>query len=266
LIIAASKIGMDIGVISPGINSSVVILAVITCFLSPILFNSIYPPKHSLENKVIIVGGSSTGVLLARRLEMHEKKSIILEIDATRYKQMAAKGLHTLNKDGLDANSYKELNLSPTDYIVVTTGNEEKNTQICELIKDEFNHPNIITKQAISQSSEISTKLKAMKIETFDVKRILATTIENLILRPTTYHTLVETFENFNVEEVTIENREVHSKQVKDIPLHQEGFLILIRRDHEMIVPHGNTYLKEGDLLTVFGTDTAINSIKEKFV
>lgn len=266
LIIAASKIGLDIGVISPGINASVIVLAVITCFASPVIFNMIHPPKHAAENRVFIVGGSSTGVLLARRLEMHEKKSLIIEVEPKREKEMASKGLHTALADGTNPSIYSDHKLTPNDYVIVMTGDEDKNTEICEMLKNEYGHENLITKQAKSMYGELNTKLKRLKVETFDVTRILATTIENLILRPTTYHALVETFENFSVEDILIQNKSIHGKQIKDIPLHSEGFLMLIRREHEMIVPHGNTFLKQGDTLTIFGTATAIDSMKEKFV
>lgn len=266
LIIAASKIGLDIGVISPGINASVIILAVITCFASPIIFNIIYPPKNVTENKVFIIGGSSTGVLLSRRFEMHEKRSVIVDNNENRYKDMKARGLHTFLGNGLNSDTYRKLKLKPLDYVVVTTGNEELNTDICEMLKNEFGHENIITKQGKSLNSEVNKRLKQLQIETFDVTRILATTIENLILRPTTYHTLVETFDNFSVEDILVKNKFIHGKQVMEIPIHTEGFLMLIRRDNEMIVPHGNTHLKLGDMITVFGTDTAIEAIKEQFV
>jgi len=79
LIIAASAIGLELGVITTGINSSVIIMAVITCFVSPIIYNWMSPSNIQEGNKTIIIGGSSTAVLLARRLHLHGKKVIIIE-------------------------------------------------------------------------------------------------------------------------------------------------------------------------------------------
>lgn len=265
LIIAASKIGMDIGVISPGINASVIILAVVTCFASPIIFNMINPPSSQTGKKVIIVGGSSTGVLLLRRLEMHEKRSIIIESSRSRYEDLAAKGLHVTFSDGMDPETYAKLGLHKEDYVIVLTENEYKNGMVCEMLKEEFGHENIITRSPQSLKSEVNKKLNKYNIETFDTTRIVATTIENLILRPATYHTLVETFDRFSIEEVTLSNNSLDSKQLKDVPIHKDGFLILIKRQDDMLMPHGDTYLRLGDLITIFGTDTAIDSIKEKF-
>ena len=66
LIIAASTIGLELGVITPGINASIIIMAVITCFVSPVIYNWISPGNLTEGKKTIIIGGSSTAVLLAR--------------------------------------------------------------------------------------------------------------------------------------------------------------------------------------------------------
>jgi len=70
LIIAASAIGLEMGLISPEINTAVILMAVITCILSPILYNQICRKSRLPSDKLIIVGGSSYAVLLARRFRM----------------------------------------------------------------------------------------------------------------------------------------------------------------------------------------------------
>ena len=88
LIIAASAIGLDLGVITPGINASIIIMAVITCFISPIIYNWISPADITEGKKTIIIGGSSTAVLLARRLHVHGKKAVIIEMDKLRFREI----------------------------------------------------------------------------------------------------------------------------------------------------------------------------------
>jgi Trk K+ transport system NAD-binding subunit len=39
--------------------------------------------------------------------------------------------------------------------------------------------------------------------------------------------------------------------------------IMLLTRGNEKHVPHGNTYLKKGDVITIFGTGTAIEEIRE---
>ncbi len=261
LIIAASAIGLDLGVISPGINASFIIMAVATCFLGPVLYNSIYPQDRQIADKTIIVGGSSKGVLLAKRLNIHGKASVIIENNELRYKVLNSKGINAFLSDGLDPMSYKKVKMRASNYVVVDTGSEELNISVCEMLRREFNHEKIIS---MSNKKEFERKLKNFNVETIDVRRVMATTIENLIVRPTTYHALVETFENFSVEEITVLNTRLDGHQIREIAFHKDTILIMVKRGTSLFIPHGETYLKTGDIINILGTDSALENTREK--
>lgn len=261
LIIAASEIGLELGVISPGINASIIIMAVITCFASPIIYNWISPINMTEGSKTLIIGGSSTAVLLARRLHLHGKKAIIIEQDKTRFQQIKEKGLNVIYGNGFDAHTYRKLNLTPDNYIVLETGNDKQNMKISRMLKNEFQHNKMISK--ISKFP-LKQEFVQMGIETVDITQILATAIENLIFRPTTYHALIESFENFSVEEISITNNKIDGLQVKEIPFHKDAVLIMVKRENSFFIPHGDTYFRTGDTLLVFGTQTAFEDTRFK--
>ena len=119
LIIAASAIGLNLGIVSPAINASFVLMAIVTCIIGPLLYNSIKPHEKYPAGTTIIVGGSSKGVLLARRLKMHGKSSVIVENNEARYKDLCSKGLDTILSDGLDPVSYKKLNMTNTNVYTI---------------------------------------------------------------------------------------------------------------------------------------------------
>jgi len=260
LIIAAASIGLELNVISPGINASFLIMAVVTCLFSPFIYNHLNIQNPYAGSKTIIVGGSSTNVVLARRLKMHGHNSVIIEHELKRYKILKAKGLQVFHGDGADRKVYSKLQILPANYVVVDTGSSEKNVEICKVLSEEFQHENIISR---SFNSVIDQILKQLNVELLDVKRVLATTIENLILRPTTYHALIDTFESFSVEDIPLINREIDGRQLKDVPFHKDSMLMLVKRGNDMYVPHGETYLRIGDTLTVFGTETALEDIRK---
>ncbi len=261
LIIAASAIGLDLGVITPGINSSFIIMAIVTCFLSPVIFNAIFPDDKIKGMKTLIIGGSSTGILLVRKLNLHGKRAVVLEKDKKRYKEILKKGIVCVLGDGLDKEIYKKLNLKPFEYVVVDTGDDEQNIAISKLLRNELGHENIISRAG---SLKIEKRLKTLNVETVDVRRILATTYENLIYRPTTYHQLIESFESFSVEEIPVENVKIDGLHVKDIHFHQDAILMMIKRREAYYIPHGETVFQLGDILHVFGTDTAIEDTRRK--
>jgi len=261
LIIAASSIGLELGIISPGINSCFIIMAVVTCLLSPVFYNYLNPGDIITGDKTIIIGGSSTSVLLARRLKIHGKAALIVEKNKERYKEMRSKGLDVVSGDGLDVEMYNKIKLSPVNYVVVETGDDKLNVKICELLRKELGHEKIISRAG---NLAIEKTFKSLEVETIDATRVLATTIENLIVRPTTYHALVETFENFTVEEITITNKEVDGLQVKEIPFHKDAILMMVKRGNNFYIPHGDTYFRIGDTIHIFGTDSALEDTRRK--
>ncbi|MDX2414846.1 MAG: cation:proton antiporter, partial [Bacteroidales bacterium] len=240
LIIAASAIGLQLGVITPGINASFIIMAVATCFLGPVLYSTFNSKASHPVDRTIIIGGSSKGVLLARRLKIHGKASIIVENNKTRYKDIRSKGLNACFSDGLKPETYLSLNINETNYIYVDSGAEETNIQICKMLRNNFCHEKVIS---MANERNIEEKLKSLNVETIDARRIMATTIENLIVRPTTYHALVETFEYFSVEEIPVVNPDIDGRQVKDIAFHKDAILMMVKRGTNFFIPHGDTYL-----------------------
>jgi Kef-type K+ transport system membrane component KefB len=261
LIIAASAIGLQLGVISPGINASFVMMAVATCLLSPTLFNTLSPVKRLEGSKTIIIGGSSTAVLLSRRMHLHGKQVVIVEKDEKRYREIVDKGLWVKKGDGLDRELYNKLKLKPDNYVVVECGSDKTNMAVSKLLRKEFLHEKVITR---SGSLKVELQLKRVGVEAVDARRVMATTIENLIVRPTTYHDLVESFENFSLDEIIVEKKEMDGRQVKTIPFHKDAILMIIKRGNESYIPHGETYLRKGDILHVFGTATALEDTRKK--
>ena len=263
LIIAASAIGLELGVITSGINSSIIIMAVITCFVSPIVYNWMSPGNIKEGNKTIIVGGSSTAVLLAHRLHLHGKKVIIIEQEKERFRDIEDKGVTVIHGNACDENIFDQIHLTHDNYVVIETGNDEQNLKISKMLRNEYQHENIISR--ISKFS-LDQKFKQLGIETIDVTQILATAIENLIIRPTTYHALVESFENFSVEEIQLTNKSIDGLQIKEIPFHRSAILMMVRRENSFFIPHGDTYLKTGDILLIFGTNTAFDETRKLLV
>lgn len=259
LIIAASSIGMELGVISEGINACFILMAVITCLLSPVIYNQINPRKKFPPDKTVIIGGSSTAVLLARRLFMHNREVLIIEKDPARFNEINIKGIQCVMGDGNDQGIYNLIKLIPQNYVVVLTSSDEENIRISEMLRRELNHENIITK---ANKQGIQRILKQLEVEYFDATRVIANTIESLILRPATYHTLVESFEDFSVEEIKITNKSIDGRHIHEIPFHPDGTVMMIRRGNNMYIPHGETYLRLGDVLNVFGTPTALEETR----
>lgn len=263
LIIAASAIGLEMAIITPEMNTDFILMAIITCLLSPVLYSIINQGEVFPAKKVIIIGGSSTGVLLARRLNFHEKKVIIIENDPFRCNEIKQKGINVIKGDGKNPAIYKKIRLNLQNPVILETGSNNTNIEISKMLHEEFQHENIIVR---TNSIQFADKFKSININPIDEKRIIATAIENIIFRPNTYYDLVDSFENFKLEEILVTNKKLDGTLISKINWPGNVILIMIKRNNINIIPHGNTYISTGDLIHVFGTDTALKETEKMLV
>ncbi len=150
--------------------------------------------------------------------------------------------------------------MAPSNYVILECNSDDTNLQIAHMLREQFLHENIISRTKLKK---IENKLNLMNVDTVDERGVLATTLENLILRPNTYHNLVESFDNFIIEELQITSSEIDGKQIKDIPFQYNAILMMIKSGDEMKIPHGDTYLRKGDILHIVGTQSAIQETQK---
>ena len=64
--------------------------------------------------------------------------------------------------------------------------------------------------------------------------------------------------------EIAITNKSMDGLQLKEVHFHQDAILMMVKRGDNFYIPHGETYFRLGDVLHVFGTDTAMEDTKRK--
>jgi Trk K+ transport system NAD-binding subunit len=94
------------------------------------------------------------------------------------------------------------------------------------------------------------------------IDKVLASHVENLIVRPSAIQTLSESFGQYSVEEISMTNKELNGKMVKKVAFPASGSLVMIRRSKEILIPHGDTHLLMGDLVTVIGNAAALEEFR----
>ena len=63
---------------------------------------------------------------------------------------------------------------------------------------------------------------------------------------------------------IVIAKRDIEGLQIKEIPFHKDAILMMLRRGGNYNIPHGESYLRTGDILLVFGTQTAFEVTRHK--
>jgi Kef-type K+ transport system membrane component KefB len=259
LSIAYGQIGLSLGVISRADNAGIVTAAILASLLSPIMYY-LFNDKKEQYHQITILGGSRASLYLTERFRLHslscrtilQKEDIIPEFER--------KGIQFRYVDKIDHELLNALNIRTGELIIVLTESKNLNLEITRYLKNQLNHSKIIT---IRQSAAHDLIGPGSEIKFIDNNVILADHIEDMIARPDALASLAISFDNYRIEEIHITNNSVHRKLVKDIAFPQTGSLVIHRRAGEIFIPHGNTHLLMGDVVTVIGNTTALNQFRK---
>ncbi len=248
--IAVGQIGMELGIISPAINAGIVVAAIITCIISPLFYKMLNEVKKKTY-KIYIVGGSEVAVHVAERVKLHGMNCLVIESRGDAWYNLQEKGIEVMHADVTSQAIYESLNIRATESVIVLTESVKKNQKITALLKEKLGHNKIITLGAADGDDFSETQY-------IHIDKVLASHVENLIVRPSAIQTLSESFGQYAVEEIPMTNKKLDGKMVKKVAFPASGSLVMIRRSKEILIPHGDTHLLLGDTITVIGDATAL--------
>lgn len=260
LTIATAQIGLGLELITPAVNAGIVVSAIFTSVLSPLLYKYLCSEADHYYS-IYIVGGGQAGLELAKRLDLHRISYLVIESQQEQWDELQAIGIESIHADDLKVETYRALKLRPVDTVAVLTNSDKKNLQIATLLKNEVGHTKIVTVTTKPELFEEHRELNEILV--VNAHSIIASRIESEIMRPTTTHALADSFGVYSVEEIPVRSSAVDRKLVRKIPFPQSGSLIVVKRNDEIFIPHGDTHLLIGDLVTVIGDSTALEQFRK---
>ncbi|NPA91473.1 MAG: hypothetical protein GXO55_08505 [Chloroflexi bacterium] len=256
LIIAAAAIALRIGAITEAVNANIIFIAVITCTLSPMLFNRLYravePPRRE---GVIIVGADQMAELLARRLRRAGEKITIVAMDHHRLEELGRKGYRVIAGDPNKEDVLRQAGAENAKALVALTPHPQTRYQVCVLAKETFQVPIVVARVG---SVTLAEKLRALGVRV--VQPALATVIalEGALRFPTTFDLLIREDDEVTVGEAVVRNPAFIGIPLRRIRLPGNALILSIRRENVVLVPHGDTTLRQGDRVAIIGSPESV--------
>lgn len=260
LIIAASAIGLNLGIISKEVNEAVVLVAIITCTFSPLLFNHFTPElEDEKKKKIFIFGVNQQSLLLGQRLKRLDEDVVFLTNIKINYEKCLERKVNVYLGDYLNPQWLEETGIGEAKAIVAANS-EEKNNEIIKLAKETFMIDNIIVFTNYQTSNELIKKYGAMSVSPEFATAFMA---ENLITHHNALYLLLEDSDDFYMSEVHLKNPQYVDKPLRKIWLPGDCLILSILRGDEKIIPHGNNIINQGDLLMIVGSKENVKEAEE---
>lgn len=251
LIIAASDVALELGAIDVTVNTAVVLTAIITCLLSPMLYGrALGAPVHR-RSRVVIAGAGRVGRRLAKRLAAHDIDLVVVDQDATQRDKLGRQDTHFIVGDIQELSVLSQACGAGGDVFVALTGDDEVNLQACLLARDRFGVPRGVARIGRPSNSE---RFRAAGVLPLHQATVVASAAENLILRPTLAQLLLDPSGELFAFEVTCDEGELAGRRLDELAVLGDALVVVIQRNGDRFTPHGHTHLETGDSLVLMGS------------
>ncbi len=217
--------------------------------------------------KIIIVGGGNVGYYLTKTLAAENHRIMIVETDHARCEEIAAemnaRHAEIMQGDGTNVESLREAGIFTADVLIAVTGHDQNNLVACQLAKDYFG-----VKQTIAR---VKNPKNISVFEKLGVDSVISSTeqIAGIINRELDWVDVNKLLKdkklNMRLREVTVErNSAFENKCLKDLCLPKGLILIAVLRGEQAIIPGGETCLKTGDTMIVWGDGADISAVFDR--
>lgn len=213
-------------------------------------------PQH-----IIIVGADAVGRRLAADLAAANESVSLIDTNVESLKHAASvPGVHVLAEDATNTDVLKRAGAADAKCLVAATSSDKVNLLICELARASFQVPRLV---ALVSSENSRAAFEVANIEVVDPHEATANTFENLLLRPSLYRLLTESGGKELVEEVAITSPVAIGRTLADLQM-ENVVMVALRRGESLIVPEGGTRLSQGDVVTLLGSENALEAARHQ--
>lgn len=218
--------------------------------------------------KVIISGGSSTAVYLAKHLLEMGMQVKIIEINEERCKVLSEKLPEALiiHGDVSDQNILFEEGIESCDAFIALTSIDEENI-VYSMFASMHKVPKIITKinhinlDGIVEKTHIDTVITPHKIASHQIVQYVRAMKDS---DKSSCEAIYSVDDSFEMLEFTIKDDfKALNTKIKDIDFKEGSLVIAIMRGKSVIFPTGNHYIKEGDIVVVIDTKDELRDIND---
>ncbi len=251
LIIAAAAIALDLGIIDDAFNASIILVAIVTCTVSPLIFNRIFSPEEAAQRQgVILVGLGEMSILLAERLRQLGERVVVVGVDRGRRRSNRRQDLTVIEGDPTTPEVLAKAGAASTTALVATSSEDALNLAVCRLAGEQFGVPNLIAQVSDPTIADQMIDL-GVRVVRPQMATILA--LEGALHFPGAFDMLADHADGVEVREIAMHNPRLNGRRLRHIRLPGDALVLGLRRDGEILVPHGDTKLQQGDLLMLVG-------------
>jgi monovalent cation:H+ antiporter-2, CPA2 family len=259
LVIAAATVGENIGVIDSQMSGALILVAIITCIITPIIFRKLFPKPEISDRKlkVNMLGANQFTLPVIREMDLDLYDVTIYHPTQDKIENRTSDSIFNIvDIDGYSKETLMRMGILDADVLVVTTGEEERNSDIA-LFAKKYGTERVIARV---ESPVLDEKMKENNIEVFSVLLSTTALLKALIESPNILNIL--TNQETALYQINMRNPKYEGVELRKFPFTGDVIFVRIFRGKDSIVPHGDTELEFDDRLIVTGSRSYVNELR----
>lgn len=257
LVVAAATVAAEVGIIDGTMQDALILVAVLTCVVSPIIFNKLYVPKETPRSVIAIVGANYITMPVTQDLIREGDDVKVYSMNRTGQDDAAGYRDSVIEVAGMSVEELEEAGTFDADIVVLGTTEDHTNIQLAKHAKAIGIERIIVRVENPEKYEELHEEEEMTVFSTLYASRTL---LKALIEHPSIVKLIAQ---DDTLQEIQMNNAVYHNTELRNFP-YLEGVLVLrIYRGGAFVIPHGSTQIRVHDLLLVSGDLVQIQKLKE---
>jgi Trk K+ transport system NAD-binding subunit/Kef-type K+ transport system membrane component KefB len=216
---------------------------------------------QELERTAVLFGIENQSFTLARQLLNHGWKVKIAALREEHYDEYITSGLDMVWIDGINPEAMQKLEADKAVAIVAMLSDEE-NFRICELAFEKFGTRDLVVRLNQRHNFGRFHRLGAKIVEP---STAIVSLLDHFVRSPQATSLLLGMQEDQDTIEVEVQNPDIAGLALRDLRLPHDIIILSVTRSDHMIISHGYTRLRMGDILTLVGSSESLDIVQVKF-
>lgn len=209
--------------------------------------------------EVLIFGMGARALMLGKRLVKHGWSVKMICLNKTFFvkiqKETEIKARYV---EKLETDILPDLGPEKVAAVVVMLPDDDQNYDVCEFAYEYIGTDKIV---AFVRNPAHIGRFQALGVTIVEQTTAIISLLENFIRSPATTSLLLGETENQEIVELKVIDHALEGVAIRDLHLPGDVLILSIHRDGAILVTHGYTRLKVGDLVTVMGSPQSIQLV-----
>jgi len=260
LIIAASSIGLRMGAISESTNAAIILIAALTATIAPLTFNSLHADGDEQPRRLTLIYGSNDlAFQVARDLQAHGEEICFVETKKEAAEQITEQGFELEYSIDNLTGCIDSMPPNQIDAFLALDVDDKKNLDACRAARARgLEHVITYVVEPL-----LLPEFKKLAVQTLTPSIHRGSALALMARNPAIFELMTSTTDDRDLREMILMNPDLHGRRLNEVRFPGDLLVLAIRRNDEVIVPHGTTRLAMGDHLTILGDLDVIRAAEE---